>query len=308
MSYENDDMIENSDRGYEMNLDRVMQDMYQKSKEDKLKNPKHFYIPNVRYIDGTNRMFNCHFGEDGKLSFSINYALFSTNISKDIKTSYIIKAVITDNILKLQTRNSIYQFEILNNIENQVLIDLSKDEIKYIEDNLIIKKEVKKDKDYLKLDSNIPMKTLIQEDIKNSDNDFIISTLNRYQTISDDKYVQKLSLRCTKSHNLNKLFLCQIKEHLYRKRMSKILTIDTQNYLGWVDKFKRYFKDIQDDDIKTLLDTYTKGVLKLKNDFENIDDCLDVTPIEYRNYMKRLNSLSDICHKLHSIYKVYKED
>ena len=199
MSYENDDMIENSDRGYEMNLDRVMQDMYQK-------------------------------------------------------------------------------------------------------------KEVKKDEDYLKLDSNIPMKTLIQEDIKNSDNDFIISTLNSYKSISRDKYIQKLSLRCTKSHTLNKLFLCQIKEHLYRKRMSKILTIHTQDYMGWVDKFQLYFKDTQDDDIKTLLGTYTKGVLKLKNDFENIDDYLEVTPIEYRNYIKRLNALSDMCNNLHSIYKVYKED
>jgi len=104
------------------------------------------------------------------------------------------------------------------------------------------------------------------------------------------------------------LFLCQIKEHLYRKRMSKILTIHTQDYMGWVDKFQLYFKDTQDDDIKTLLGTYTKGVLKLKNDFENIDDYLEVTPIEYRNYIKRLNALSDMCNNLHSIYKVYKED
>ena len=68
-----------------------------------------------------------------------------------------------------------------------------------------------------------------------------------------------------------------------------------------------FFK-IKDTDVKILLGTYIKGVANIKKDFEKIDDYLDVTPIEYQNYIKRLNALSDMCNDLYAIYKTYKED
>ena len=176
-----------------------------------------------------------------------------------------------------------------------------------IQQDLIVK-DIKNNNDYLQMDLNIEVRTIIKIDINSLDKNFVQKKLEIYKLYDADVYKSNIASRVCQNDKLNKLLLIQITQNKYQKRISNLLTIDNTKYEYWVDRFKLYFKDTQDDDIKILLDTYTKGVLKLKNDFEKIDDYLDVTPIEYQNYLKRLNALSDMCNNLYSIYKVYKED
>lgn len=100
----NNDRRTGTDYEYDMHLSKVVQAMMKEAKEKYSK---------VKFLFTTNERYKYFEGKIGVLEVEIVALFFGEGREDRLKTSLIKNCKMEDNILEIETKNSMYKFEIL---------------------------------------------------------------------------------------------------------------------------------------------------------------------------------------------------